>query len=417
VRLTPQGHSREQELNVVYLHQYFRVPSEPGGGRSYEFARRLVERGHQVYMVTSDRRASTSAPRWSVTEEAGIQVHWVHVPYSGHMGYRARMRAFATYAIQAAQRATRLPADVVLATSTPLTIAIPGVWASRRQHVPMVLEVRDLWPDVPIALGVLRDPARKAAARWLESFAYRNATRVIALSPGMRDGVIRRDYPAQHVSVIPNACDLATFAVSPEAGQAYRHEHSWLGGRPLVAYAGALGLVNGVGYLVRVAAEMSRIDPEVRFLIVGDGHEAGDIRGLANQLGVLNHTLFLEPPVARTQMPAILSAADVATSTVIDVPALWNNSANKFFDGLAAGRPIAINYEGWQADLLRSSGAGLVLPANDHHEAARLLAAFVRDRSRLDAAGRAARRLAETRFDRDTLFDEFERVLVDAAGR
>jgi glycosyltransferase involved in cell wall biosynthesis len=111
-------------------------------------------------------------------------------------------------------------------------------------------------------------------------------------------------------------------------------------------------------------------------------------------------------------MPDILADADVALSLFVDLKPMWANSANKFFDALASGTPVAINYRGWQADLLEETGAGIILPPDDPDKAAAMLAAFVADKKILQKAGQAARNLAEERFSRDKLAGQLERVLV-----
>ena len=128
-----------------------------GGTRSYEFARRLVSMGHQVNMITSWRDPD-GRNSWFSTNEDGINVHWLPVPYSNSMSYSQRLFSFFRFAILSARKAASLPADVVFATSTPLTIVLPAFYASRCQSVPMVFEVRDLWPELPIAMGALRNP-------------------------------------------------------------------------------------------------------------------------------------------------------------------------------------------------------------------------------------------------------------------
>jgi glycosyltransferase involved in cell wall biosynthesis len=403
-------------MNIVYLHQYFKTPFQPGGTRSYEFARRLVQRGHTVHMVTSIRQPQGSQRGWQESTVAGIHVHAIPVPYGNVMSYRQRIAAFLRFAYHAAGSAARLAPDIVFATSTPLTIALPGAYVAWRCRVPMVFEVRDLWPEMPIALGVIRGKVPIAAARWLERFAYRNAARVIALSPGMRDGVVASGYPSERVSVIPNSCDLDLFTVPSASAQAFRSTLPVANGCALVTYAGSLGTLNGVGYLAQIAAEYRKLDAkEASFLVVGDGRERSSIEALASELGVLNSSFHILGQLPKAEIPLLLSATDVATSLFIDLPEMRKNSANKFFDALASGTPIAINYEGWQADLLRKSGAGLVLPADDPPAAAQLLATFLADRDRLAQAGQAARHLAETRFSRDLLSKEFERVLLLAA--
>jgi UDP-N-acetylglucosamine:LPS N-acetylglucosamine transferase len=133
-------------VRIIYLHQYFTTPEMPGGTRSYEMARRLVASGHEVHMVTTWREPISSVD-WFRTEEAGIQVHWLPLPYSNRMRHSQRVGTFFRFAWAAARKAASLSGDLVFATSTPLTIALPGIYASRRGKIPLVFEVRDLCPS------------------------------------------------------------------------------------------------------------------------------------------------------------------------------------------------------------------------------------------------------------------------------
>lgn len=251
-------------MKIIYLHQYFNTPQIPGGTRSYEMARRLVGWGHQVDMITSQRAVQGSTARcWLVTEESGIHVHWLPVPYTNAMTYRDRILAFFKFAIGAARKAASLKGDVVFATSTPLTIALPGVYAARRLKIPMVFEVRDLWPELPIAVGALRGNLPILAARWLERWAYLNSAQIVALSLGMKAGIVQTGYPEEQVHVIPNSADLELFDVPAEVGRQFRHRFEWLQDRPLVVYTGTLGKINGVDYLARMAAAVFERAPDV----------------------------------------------------------------------------------------------------------------------------------------------------------
>ncbi|MEX2585459.1 MAG: glycosyltransferase family 4 protein, partial [Balneolaceae bacterium] len=280
-----------------------------------------------------------------------------------------------------------------------------------RLSIPMVFEVRDLWPHVPIAMGELTNPLMAFLARRLERSAYRNAAHVVALSPGMRDGVLRQGVASSRVSVIPNSSDLELFSVPPQQGEKFRQEHPLIGNRPLVLYCGTLGRVNGVGQMVRIAIEMAEIDPEIAFLIVGDGREKVQIERFARESGVIGQNLFMLPPIPKNEVPSLYAAADLTSSFVIDNKALWDNSANKFFDSLAAGKPILINHEGWQADLLRKTKAGLVVPPLDARQSAEQIQTFLRDPQRRETAARAAEQLARNRFAREQLFEELHHIL------
>ena len=401
-------------MKVIYLHQYFVTPAMSGGTRSYELARRLAAAGHDVHVITSRREsADTSAAKWLTTNEDGVHVHWTLVPYGNRFGFVRRLHAFASFAWRAAWKAASLRGDLVFATSTPLTIAIPAILAARRSRVPMVFEVRDLSPEVPIAMGEISNPLLIACAgSWRRSrtAAPRGSSRCRRAWP-MAWRLLA--IPRERIAVIPNACDIELFsAPAPELEAGFLPP----GNGPLVVYTGTFGRVNGVGYLVDVAAAMRELEPTVRFLLVGDGRELEALTRRARDNGTLDVNLWIRSPISKQQVPALLHHATLATSTVIDVQALWNNSANKVFDALAAGRPVMINHGGWQQEFLERSGAGLAVPGTDPRAGARALAQFLASPETVARAGNAARQVAAAQFSRDRLGELFRAVLEEAAA-
>ena len=404
-------------MRILYLHQYFRTPDSPGGTRSYEMARRLVAAGHEVFMITADDGDDRKLGELRQTDVAGIKVYSVAVPYSHMMNYATRIKSFLQYSWYAARTASKIPADVVFATSTPLTIAIPAVYAARMQRIPMVFEVRDLWPEVPIAMGVIKNPLLKLASRWLERFAYKNSKRVVALAPGMKDGVVATGYPADQVAVIPNGCDVDLFQADMNKAQEIRNSRSWLGERPLVIYAGTLGVCNGVDYLARLAEKVYALDPEIRFLAIGEGREKAKIVELASSLGVLEQNFFLMNPIPKNEIPGWLAATDMVAAVLTGPPVVWKDAvSNKFFDALASGKPIMNNFVGWQSTVSVDEGVGIIVDPEDLDSAARDLVDVMHDRDWREAAGARARRLAQTRFNRDILAGQLETVLCDAVA-
>lgn len=410
-----RDHFREYTLmKVTYLHQYFNTPEMHGGTRSFEIARRMVAAGHEVHMVTSDQKRTGSPYQ---TNEAGIKVIWIPIAYSNKMNVKSRIRAFVAFALASGRISAEIDSDVVFATSTPLTIAFSGIYASKRRKIPMVFEVRDLWPEMPIAMGILKDPISKFLAGRLERFAYRNSEQIIALSPGIRDGIALQGYPESKISVIPNACDLDMFDVDESMGKAFRANLHWLSDRPLVVYAGTIGKVNGVSYMVDLALQTRDLDPEIRFLVVGDGNEEPEVRAYAERLGVLNNTFFMLPSMEKARIPQVLSAADMALSMFIDIPEMQANSANKFFDALASGTPVAINYGGWQAEMIRDHEIGLILNHRDLSAAAKSLVEMLHDNSRMIRSAKAAHELASTSFNRDNLTVQLLQLLEDVKSQ
>lgn len=408
-------------MHILYLAQYYTPPDGSGGSRVTGMAKRFVEAGHRVTLLTSSAffpaHYGLKDPVSTLTID-GYEVRAVLVPYSNKQSYARRVWAFVEFAWRAIREARRIEGvDLVFATSTPLTIAIPAIAAKRKYGVPLVFEVRDLWPEVPIALGVLKGPVAQAAARWLERTAYRASDRIIALSPGMKAGVVRVDGDESKVTVVPNSSDTELFRVSDDAGKRFLAAHPELAGGPLVVYAGTHGKVNGVSWLVDVAAEALKRAPDVRFASFGDGMEKPLVEARAREKGVLGKNFHMYPPIPKKRMPELLNACALSVSVVIDVPELWNNSANKVFDTFAASRPMLVNHEGWLADVLRETGAGVVAPPLDHAKAAELIVAFLGDPARVAAARAAAAKLADDDFNRDKLFEKVKGVLAAARGR
>ena len=401
---------------ITYVHQYFTTPTQGGGTRSFEMGRRLVQMGHTVRMITTRRESGFGG--WSVSEVEGLEVHELGVPYSNSMGNARRIAAFLHFAAAASIRVASLPTDVILATSTPLTVAIPGMIGAAFRRRPLVFEVRDLWPDVPIALGALRSPVTRWLARVLERTAYANSRHVIALAPGMREDIIAKGVEPEKVSVIPNGCDLDLFEADSSAYAAVRAAHPGLGDGPLVVFAGTIGRANGLGYLVEVACHMRRISPRTRFAVVGDGPERPSVADHAKRLGVLGETMFFAGHVSKHDAARWIIASDAVVCLFTGPRVVWKDAVqNKFFDALAAGKPTASNFEGFQSIVARDAGIGIVMdPASPSRGAQQLHSMLSDSEWRRQAAERSSV-LAKNAFSRDRLAAELERVLIAAAAR
>ncbi len=310
-------------LKVAYLHEYFTTRDEPGGTRSYEFAVRIAQRGHQVDVVTTDYRSGSqqSTGQWTVADVEGVSVHRLKLPYRNEMSYRTRTLVFLAFAAGATRQLFRLKPDLVFATSTPLTIAIPALIYRIFHRVPLVFEVRDAWPEIPIALGVLKGRVTRRAALLLELLAYTSSYAVVALSPGMRDSVARTGYPADRISVIPNACDFTDASESEARGQRWLNTHPWAADRKLVVYLGAFGITHDAKWIVELAPYVQALDPDVCFAVFGEGAEHGVMVDRARELGVLGETLHILPEIAKAEVPGVLSVAAVGISTMMPIPA------------------------------------------------------------------------------------------------
>lgn len=401
-------------MKIIYLHQYFNTANVAGSTRSYEFARRLVRDGHDVHVVTSDRTQAVAGNSWHVVDVEGISVHSISQPYSNDMNPAARIRAFLRFAVNASKLARSLRGDVVFATSTPLTIVLPALVATFGRRTPFIMEVRDLWPSVPIAMGYLRNPVVRSLAKWLERVAYRRAAKIIALSPDMADGVIAAGGFQDKVSVIPNMSDTTRFQTHAANGSDFSDLYPQIAGRPFIVYTGTFGRVNGIEYMVKLASAYAAIDANVAFVAMGEGAERQLIVSAATELGVLNVNFFVFDPVPKKDLPLILANAIACSSWVVPIKVLEANSANKLFDAFAAGKPMLINHGGWQEQLLVSSGAGIALSPTDFQAAAKQLAERLSDPRWIAKAQQASARLGRDEFEVEKLYNRFADVLLTA---
>ena len=412
-------HGTDNPLKIAYLHQYYHTLQESGSTRSYEFALRLSRRGHAVDVITTDYRAANrgtrKSGRWRVSVEQGVRVHRLKLPYAQSMGYARRVWVFLSFAKSATRRLFAVKPDVIFATSTPLTIAIPALIYRLVRPVPMVFEVRDAWPELPIALGVLKNRFLQLLALFLEKVTYLNSSFVVALSPGMKDSVARTGYPPERIVVIPNSCDFVDIEASHKNGSEWLGRHGWARDRRLVVYLGAIGKTHGVGFIVDLAAAVRPICPDVCFVIIGEGAELDMITERAKQFGVLGDNVRILPEIPKSQVAGVLSVATAGISTMLQVPELEANSANKFFDYLAAAKPIIINYGGWQQAVLERSAAGIRIDSEDPERAAKELVDFLGDSAALERASAAAAHVARTQFSRDELAEKLGRIIEDAA--
>lgn len=398
-------------MKIIYLHQYFKTPNMSGGTRSYEMAKRLVTWGHDVEMITSYTNPCEHKD-WFTESIDGINVHWLPNEYNNKMSFKRRIAAFLKFAKGATLKAASFKdADIIFATSTPLTIAIPGVIASKYLNIPLVFEVRDLWPEVPIAMGILHKPHHIFLAKTLEKWAYKNSRHIIALSPGMKEGIARIGINNEAISVIPNSADNSLFEVNEWDYQAFLDRNQWLPKNKVLIYTGTFGLVNNVISAVDMAIELKNRGSDISILLIGDGIQFDQVLKKAKKERVLNKTLFIRNKVPKHEIPFYLKYAKIASSFAIDLPAIQANSANKFFDALAASRPILINYGGWQKGIIEDNNCGIIAWKKTDKEVADELEAFLSDEQAYQQACNNAKSLALSEFSRDNLAKKLENIL------
>ncbi|MEY3392638.1 MAG: hypothetical protein RLZZ322_1487, partial [Verrucomicrobiota bacterium] len=326
-------------MRLLYFHQHFATPLGSSGTRSYEFARALIARGHQVTLICGAHKQSglelpyDAARGWHRGQVDGIDVISLPLAYSNRDSLLRRAWVFLRFAWRSVRLALALDCDLVFATSTPITAVIPGLAAKWLRRKPFVFEVRDLWPELPRALG-LRNPFVLGGMSLLEFLGYRSADACVGLSPGIVEGIRSRSAANLPIAMIPNGCDLEVFHPSKRAPL----KLPGIGPDDFVAgFTGAHGVANGLDALLDVAAELKRRgDTRVKLAFIGDGKEKERLAARAAEEGLTNCLFF--PPVRKTELGAITASLDCGLMVLKNIPAFYRGtSPNKFFDYIAAG--------------------------------------------------------------------------------
>lgn len=406
-------------MRVLYFHQHFTTPDGTGGTRSYEFARAMIARGHRVTMVCGKNdRDGLQLPydgkrKWSRGVIDGIDVIALPLQYSNRDSIARRAWLFLRFGWRSAWLALTENYDLLFATSTPLTAGIPGIvmkLCGRRK--PFVFEVRDLWPELPRALG-MKNPLLLGGMSMLEWLSYRTADACVGLSPGIVEGIRRRSRGTPKTPMIPNGCDLELF----RPGQ--RKELRLTGIEPgdfVAAFMGAHGTANGLDSVIDAAKVLQRRGRrDVKLLFIGDGREKDRLVARAKESRLTN-CLFV-PPMKKRTLAEVSGRLDCGLMILANVPAFYyGTSPNKFFDYLASGIPVLCNYPGWVADLIEEHQCGITVPpdAPEQFAAALERLADMSQESRA-AMGRNARSLAERKFARGLLSAEFVNALETVA--
>jgi len=343
-------------MHIIYLHQYFKTPEEGGGIRSWHLSQGLAKEGIKVTLISGGKTKA-------VKTFGNVTVYYLPDGYSQKLGFFKRIIAFIRFVWKAYKLMLQLPkADLVYATSTPLTIAIPALLYLWKRGVPYIFEVRDLWPEIPIQLGILRNGLLKALAFSLAKKAYRKAIGIVVLSPDMKP-IVKRFAKDKPIEVIPNLADHHFFQSSA---------HKSLAKHLVIGYFGTFGVANNVAQILPLLTEIDKLLPnQWQFIFAGEGTDKAAFIAEAKRLNLLKG--IIELPLTNTQgINTYLHQCHFSyISFSRKAPLLGSGSPNKYFDSLASGTPVVLNFEGWLNKKIQINHLGFYQSASHPEECAK----------------------------------------------
>ena len=387
-------------MHVLLIHQAFVGPNEAGGTRHHELACRMVAGGDDFTIVASNVSYLTGqmVGDCDTDNSAGsVRVLRAWTLPVLHRSYLWRVLSFLAFMVTSAwQSRTARRVDLVMGTSPPIFQAVSAFFVARLRRRPLLLEVRDLWPEFAIECGVLRWRPLIWCARRLARFLYAKANHILVNSPAYRDYLISLGILPDKISFIANGVDVRLFAESSGL-PSIRTEHG-LNDKFVVTYAGAMGMANDLETLIRAAEELRR-DVGIHFVLVGDGKERPKLEEMCRRLDLLNVTFA--GPRPKSEMPAVLAASDVCVATLRDIPMFRTTYPNKVFDYMAASRPTVLAIDGVIRDVIEAGDAGIAVPPGNSAALALAIRELASQRDRARTMGESARRYVSLHFDRD----------------
>ena len=402
-------------MRVLYFHQHFSSPSGSAGIRSYAMSRSLIKRGHEVTLVCGNYLSAKTGLKGPFVNGQrrgmvnGIDVIELELSYANSDSFFTRTVTFLKYSLKGLRLAFTEKYDLVFATTTPLTAGIPGIIVRWVKNKPFIFVVRDLWPELPKAMGVITNPILLCLMSVLEWASYRSAHRVIALSPGIFEGIEKRGIARDNICLIPNGCDLDIFNNVVDAWRPNEIGESDF----LVLFAGTHGIANGLDSVLDAAKELKlRGNHKIKFLLLGEGKLKQTLidRAIFEDLD----NIIFHAPVDKQKLAGLMASTDLGLQILANVPVFYyGTSPNKFFDYIAAGLPVLNNYPGWLSELIDEHDCGFSVPPDDPIAFADVLEKASANLHNLRTKGSKARVLAIEKFNRITLASQWVDQLED----
>ena len=359
-------------MKILYVSQYF--PPEMGApaARASELAQHWAQAGHDVSVLTGFPNHPTGVvpAEWQgrlhrlVHKEkiGGVDVFRTWLWPLPNRKAHERMRNYASFCVSAALRGLALPRpDVIIASSPQLLVGLSGWWIAFARQIPLVFEVRDLWPESLTAVGVGdEDSLLHRALAAVAKFLYQRSDRIVVVTPAFKEHLVRRwRVPAEKIAIVENGVETDLFApAAAAANHALRRE---LGAEAnfLVCYIGTMGMAHGLETLLDAAAQLQRQKSNAQFLLVGEGAEKERIKNRAQAFGLANVSFLDQQP--REKIPAFISASDACLVLLKKTDIFKTVIPTKMLEFMSCARPVIVGVDGQARQIIEDAGAGLVI--------------------------------------------------------
>lgn len=412
-------------MNILLVHQFFLGDHEGGGSRWNEFSRIWTVARNKVTVLAGSThymdQANTSHVKRGFNIEQnkdGVTVITCPAGGIGVPGFLRKLTGFISFSLSAIWGGifySKGKFDVVIVTSPPLFVGLAGIVLSRYIKCPLVVEIRDLWPESAVDTGVLKQKLLIRLAYWFEGFLYRQSKLIVVLTPAFKDVLIKQKHVSPlKIRCVSNAADF-TVVEQVESGfdqTLFRTENGLLD-KFVITYVGAHGIAN---HLIQVlqAAEIL-LDTKVLFLLIGDGEQKNMLKNYAEK-HCLNNVRFIDK-IPKSNAFQYILASDMGLSVLGKVDIFKTIYSNKTFDYFSCKIPVLMAIDGLSRELIETAKAGIFVEPENPTDFAEKVRYCIKNKDLLPEMGLNGYHYAKRYFDREVLAKDYlkylERVLTD----
>jgi len=412
-------------MKILLMHQYFLEEDDSGGSRWNEITKVWAELGNEITVIAGmlhankmEKRQEYKGKYFKEKQQGKVKVWRCHVSEAYNKSFTGRLWGYFSFmfsSLWAGLFKAKGKFDVVIVTSPPLFVGCSCYLISRIKRVPLVFEVRDLWPESAIDTGVLKNKLIIKMAYWFEGFIYKKAKLINVLTPAFRDTLIEKKHvPAEKIIFIPNAAD---FRLSEELLQhfdsvQFRKEHD-LQEKLVLTYVGAHGVSNHLIQVIEAAVLMK--DKPVLFQLIGDGMQKKMLQREVAIKGL--HNVRFVNSVPKKEIFKYILASDIGMSVLKKVDAFKTVYSNKTFDYMSCKKPILMAIDGVSRKLVENAKAGFYVEPENVQEYVKVVDYYLDHPETITEQGESGYHYAKKNFDRHVLAKQYLIYLQDTIKR
>ena len=402
---------------ILLISQYFPPEVAAGANRAYEHAKRWVNLGAEVTVIT----CFPNYPTGNIPEKYkglkyfeenidGIKIIRTFTYATPNKGFFRRILAYFSFMFSSVIQGFKKigTQDLVIASSPPYTVGISGMVLGKLKKIPFVFEVRDLWPESIIQLGQVKNKLIISILEYIEIMMYRRAKLIVGISDPFVDFISAKGIDREKIKIVKNGVNIELFNLAEL--DAKLKDSLGLKDKFVVSYFGTFGLAQGLESIIRTAKVLSG-ETQIHFLLLGDGADRQKLLNLKDELNLENVTIL--KPIPKEELVSYYSISDLMLVPLRNLSLFDSALPSKIFEIMAMQKPIVHTVDGEARKLLAKEGVGRYVEAENPEKLAETILSITHDSNWLASAAVNGRNLVINKFNRDVLASKYLRILKE----